>query len=77
MVPQGGNTGLVLGSIPIFDEIVLSLNRMNRIISFDDASGIISAEAGAIKEDVDNYLETRGYILPYDLAAKVSNSLMG
>lgn len=56
IVPQGGNTGLVLGSIPLFDEIVLSLNRMKRIISFDDASGIVSAEAGVIKEELDNYL---------------------
>jgi FAD/FMN-containing dehydrogenase len=37
--PQGGNTGLVGGSVPVFDEIVLSLNLMNNIISVDDTSG--------------------------------------
>ncbi|XP_075013896.1 inhibitor of growth protein 5 isoform X6 [Calonectris borealis] len=37
--PQGGNTGLVGGSVPVFDEIILSTVLMNRIISFDKVSG--------------------------------------
>lgn len=37
--PQGGNTGLVGGSVPVFDEIILSTAVMNRIISFDKVSG--------------------------------------
>lgn len=32
VVPQGGNTGLVGGSVPVHDEIVLSLQRMNRMV---------------------------------------------
>lgn len=39
VVPQGGNTGLVGGSIPVFDEVVVSLARMNKIISINEASG--------------------------------------
>lgn len=39
MNPQGGNTGLVGGSVPVFDEIILSTVLMNRIISFDKMSG--------------------------------------
>jgi FAD/FMN-containing dehydrogenase len=75
VVPQGGNTGLVGGSIPvrhfdthwavrplplpsdscspagwllpvciaqIFDEIVVSTSRMNRIVAFDDHAGILT-----------------------------------
>lgn len=37
--PQGGNTGLVGGSVPVFDEIVLSTALMTDIISIDDISG--------------------------------------
>lgn len=37
--PQGGNTGLVGGSVPVFDEIVLSTALMNQIISLDETSG--------------------------------------
>lgn len=39
MNPQGGNTGLVGGSVPVFDEIILSTALMNQIISFDKVSG--------------------------------------
>ena len=42
MVPQGGNTGLVGGSVPVFDEIVLSMSRMNKIISLNDTSGVFT-----------------------------------
>ncbi len=61
----------------MFDEVVLSLSRMKRILHFDDASGIVSAEAGLIKQDLDTYLLEKGYILPYDLAAKGSCSIGG
>lgn len=35
VVPQGGNTGLVVGSVPIRDEVVISMAAMSKIISFD------------------------------------------
>ena len=35
---QGGNTGLVGGSVPLFDEIVLSTGGMNKVLSFDPVS---------------------------------------
>lgn len=39
--PQSGNTGLVGGSVPVFDEIVLSMKLMNKIISVDELSGLL------------------------------------
>jgi len=39
VVPQGGNTGLVGGSVPLNDEVILSLSNMNNVRSFDDVSG--------------------------------------
>lgn len=41
IVPQGGNTGLVGGGVPIRDEVILSLSNMSKIRSFDDASGAL------------------------------------
>jgi D-lactate dehydrogenase (cytochrome) len=46
VVPQGGNTGLVGGQIPHHNEIVLSLNRLDRIREVDPASNTITCEAG-------------------------------
>lgn len=36
---QGGNSGLVGGSVPVFDEVILSTSAMNTIISFNKLSG--------------------------------------
>ncbi|CEP62382.1 D-lactate dehydrogenase LALA0_S05e04390g [Lachancea lanzarotensis] len=72
VVPQGGNTGLVGGSIPVFDEIVLSLTQLNKIRSFDSVSGILKCDAGVILENADSFLAENGYIFPMDLGAKGS-----
>lgn len=39
IVPQGGNTGLVGGGVPLEDELILSLGNMNKVRSFDPVSG--------------------------------------
>jgi len=49
VVPQGGNTGLVGGSIPVFDEIVISMQLMNHILTFDKLAGMQSAVDVSIK----------------------------
>lgn len=77
VVPQGGNTGLVGGSVPVFDEIVINLARMSEIRSFDDVSGILVADAGVILEVADNYLGERKHIFPLDLGAKGSCQIGG
>jgi len=48
VVPQGGNTGLVGGSVPVFDEIVVSTKNLNKIIKFDKTSSVLTVEAGVI-----------------------------
>ncbi|OHW93336.1 d-lactate dehydrogenase 2 [Colletotrichum incanum] len=77
VVPQGGNTGLVGGSVPVFDEIVINMSRMNRIHSFDDVSGTLVVDAGVILEVADQYLAEKGYIFPLDLGAKGSCHIGG
>jgi len=72
IVPQGGNTGLVGGSQPVFDEIIVNFSRMNKIIDFDESYGILSCEAGCILQDLHTYLHDKGYLMPLDLGAKGS-----
>lgn len=47
VVPQGGNTGLVGGSVPLEGEIVLSLRRLSSIEDVDRVAGQLTAGAGA------------------------------
>ncbi|KAM5465987.1 D-lactate ferricytochrome c oxidoreductase [Microsporum audouinii] len=77
VVPQGGNTGLVGGSVPVFDEIVVNLSRMNKIRSFDENSGVLAVDAGVILEVADTYLAERKHIFPLDLGAKGSCQIGG
>jgi len=46
IVPQGGNTGLVGGQVPHSGEILLSLNRLDRVRDVDPTSNTITCEAG-------------------------------
>ncbi len=72
IVPQGGNTGLVGGSIPISSqEIVLSLEKMNTIQEDDDDSGIVlRAGAGCILQDLQDHASQKKALVPVDLGAK-------
>ncbi|XP_024030195.1 D-2-hydroxyglutarate dehydrogenase, mitochondrial [Morus notabilis] len=77
VVPQGGNTGLVGGSVPVFDEVIINLGLMNNIVSFDKVSGILVCEAGCILENLITFLDTQGFIMPLDLGAKGSCQIGG
>lgn len=77
VVPQGGNTGLVGGSVPCRDEIVLSMGRMNAIHHFDELSGVIECDSGCILGELESFLEPRGCTVPLDLGAKGSCHIGG
>ncbi|CAF3364473.1 unnamed protein product [Rotaria sp. Silwood1] len=70
--PQSGNTGLAGGSVPVFDEIVLSLRSLNSIGDFDENSGVLIADAGCILQTLDTHVQQFGHTMPLDLGAKGS-----
>ncbi|XP_035878512.1 D-2-hydroxyglutarate dehydrogenase, mitochondrial isoform X2 [Phyllostomus discolor] len=75
--PQGGNTGLVGGSVPVFDEVILSTALMNQVISFHSVSGTLVCQAGCVLEELSRYVEERGFVVPLDLGAKGSCHIGG
>ncbi|XP_006637841.2 D-2-hydroxyglutarate dehydrogenase, mitochondrial [Lepisosteus oculatus] len=77
VTPQGGNTGLVGGSVPVFDEIILSTALMNQVLSFDSVSGTITCQAGCVLENLSSFVEERDFIMPLDLGAKGSCHIGG
>ena len=72
VVPQGGRTGLVGGSVPVFDEVIVNTQRMNNILGFDESYGILSAEAGCVLSELQDFAKARGFEVPLDLGAKGS-----
>ena len=79
IVPQGGNTGLVVGSIPDGSgtQIVLSLQRMNAVRAIDAANLTLTVEAGCILQSVQEAAADKGYLFPLSLAAEGSCTLGG
>ena len=79
IVPQGGNTGLVVGSVP--DEsgrqVVLSLQRMNAVRQIDGDNLTITAEAGCILQNLQQAAEAAGHFFPLSLAAEGSCTIGG
>jgi len=79
VVPQGGNTGLVQGSVP--DErglsMVLSLARLNRIRAIDPFNNTVTVEAGCILENIHAAAAAAGRFFPLSLAAKGSCTIGG
>ena len=79
IVAQGGNTGLVGGSIPDDSghQVVLSLQRMSAVRSIDAANLTMTVEAGCILQTVQDAAEKAGYLFPLSLAAEGSCTIGG
>lgn len=79
MVPQGGNTGLVMGSTPDTSgqEVVISLQRMNKVRHIDIANATLTAEAGCILQHLQQTADQSGFLLALSLASEGSCTLGG
>jgi FAD/FMN-containing dehydrogenase len=79
MVPQGGNTGLVMGSTPDDSgrEVVLSLQRLNAVRSLDAANATLTVEAGCVLERLQQVADDAGFLFPLSLASEGSCTIGG
>ncbi|MNZ47232.1 putative FAD-linked oxidoreductase [compost metagenome] len=77
VVPQGGLTGLVHGAESRADEVILSLERMNRMQPVDVTQRVLVAEAGVILEQAQDAAAEAGLLFPVDLGARGSATLGG
>lgn len=79
LVPQGGNTGLVGGSVPDASgtQVLLNLQRLNRIRETDTANLTITLEAGCVLQAVQQAADDRGLLFPLSLAAEGSCTIGG
>lgn len=77
IVPQGGNTGLVGGSVPLRGEIVLSTRRLSIIGEVDRASRQVTVGAGAHLSDVHGAAQQAGLRYPIDFGARDSATIGG
>ena len=76
-MPQGGNTGLVGGQIPLDGEVVLSLTRLDRIREVDAASNTMTCEAGVVLAKAQEAAADADRLFPLSLAAEGSCKIGG
>ena len=79
LVPQGGNTGLVVGSTPddSGSQLVLSLQRLHAVRAIDAANLTITVEAGCVLQNLQEAALQAGFLFPLSLAAEGSCTLGG
>ena len=79
LVPQGGNTGLVVGSIPddTGQQVVLSLQRLRAVREIDPANMTITVDAGCILQSLQDAARQAGFLFPLSLAAEGSCTIGG
>ena len=79
LVPQGGNTGMVVGSTPDASgrQIVLSLTRMNQVRVLDAANLTITVDAGCVLQSVQEACESAGLLFPLRMASEGSCTIGG
>lgn len=77
IVPQGGNTGLVGGSVPLAGELVVRLTRLTSIDTVDRLANQVSVGAGASLAAVQRVAHLAGLRYPIDLAARDSATIGG
>ena len=77
VVAQGGLSGLVGGAVPRGGEVVISLERMNRIEAIDVDSGTVTVQAGAVLQTVQDACRDAGALLAIDLGARGSCQIGG
>ena len=77
LVPSGGRTGLSGGALACRREVVVSFDRMNRILKFDEADNLVTCQAGVITEDLKKFAESKGLFYPVDFASAGTSQLGG
>lgn len=77
VTPRGAGTGLSGGAVPVFHGIVMSLEKMNRILEFDAGNMMITVEPGVITGEIQKLADRHGLVYGGDPCSSESSSIGG
>ncbi len=77
LVPSGGRTGLSGGAVAGNGEVVVSFDRMNRILGFDAADRLVRCQAGVVTQVLQEFAAEQGLSYPVDFASAGSSQVGG
>ena len=70
VTPRGQGTGLVGAAVAIYKGIMLSTERMNKILELDEANLTLTVEPGVLLMEISKYVEERDFFYPPDPGEK-------
>ena len=77
LVPSGGRTGLSGGAVAGAGEVVVSFDRMARILGFEPADRLVRCQAGVVTQALQAFAEEHGHCYPVDFASAGSSQIGG
>ncbi len=77
LVPSGGRTGLSSAAVATNKEVVVSFEKMNRILEFDPMDQIVRVEPGVITQTIQEFATEKKLYFPVDFASKGSSQIGG
>ncbi len=77
LVPSGGRTGLSGAACALNGEVIVSFEKMNRILNFNEAEATVTIQPGVITEELQIFAKSKGLYYPVDFAARGSSQMGG
>ncbi|ALF60628.1 FAD-binding oxidoreductase [Psychrobacter urativorans] len=77
LTPSGGRTGLSAGAVAANGEIVVSMDKMNRIGQFYPTDRMVEVEAGVVTQQLQEFAESKDLYYPVDFASAGSSQIGG
>ena len=77
ITPSGGRTGLSAGAVAANGEVVISLDKMHKVLNFYPADRMVHVEAGMVTKALQDFAEEQGLYYPVDFASAGSSQIGG
>lgn len=77
LIPSGGRTGLSGAACALNGEVIVSFEKMNRILQFNDTDSTVDIEPGVITETLQEFAKSKNLYYPVDFAARGSSQMGG
>lgn len=77
LVPSGGRTGLSGAACALNGEVIVSFEKMNQIISFNETEASVEIEPGVITEKLQEFAKSKNLYYPVDFASRGSSQMGG
>jgi FAD/FMN-containing dehydrogenase len=77
LVPSGGRTGLSAGAVADDGEVVVSFDRMRKVLEFNAVDRTLKVEAGVVTQVIQEYAQQQGLYYPVSFASQGSSQIGG